>query len=172
MRILIVSVLLVLGLSACATRPENRDVAADRMTQMSWLTGIWQRTGLPEGQSATETWKVDAHGLVGRGVLRREGKIAFEERLRIQALDGTIVYIADVAHNPAPVAFALSKMLEDGFVFENLAHDYPQRIAYRYKDGRMSVAISAGDGGRAQVFYFKRAPVHRARIHVLPETDD
>lgn len=52
------------------------------------------------------------------------------ERLAIAATDSGLYYISDVAHNPAPVYFKMTRQDSATTVFENPKHDFPTRIIY------------------------------------------
>ena len=146
-------------LAACAWLPATGGTPEAQLRRMNWLPGRWQRTDLPAGESGHETWRRSgAHGLAGAGLARRGDVVVFEETLRIQVRGGAVVYLADVARNPAPVAFALTALDDDGFVFENPAHDFPQVIAYRRDGERLVVRVSATGpaGARASEFRFRR----------------
>ena len=145
---------LLLGLLAgCASGSAQVDAGAT-LQRMQWLVGSWQRTDLPAGRSGYERWARDRAGLSGVGLAMQETATTFEERLRIEARDGEIVYIAEVAHNPAPVVFRLTRIDDDGFVFENPTHDFPKVIAYRREGDRLRVRVSAGE--KASEFAFRR----------------
>ncbi len=42
-----------------------------------------------------------------------------------------ILYFAKVPHNPIPIAFKLSLCRNKQFIFENMQHDFPNKIEYR-----------------------------------------
>lgn len=131
--------------------------ASATLDRMAWLAGTWQRTGLPAGESGYERWTRDGtQGFTGVGVSKRGDKTIFEEKLRIMAKDGDIYYVADTPQNPQPVHFKLTGFSDTGFVFENPAHDFPQKIAYRREGNRLHARVSAGD--KAQDFEFERKP--------------
>ena len=146
--------LLLIGLLAgCASGSAQVDTVAT-LQRMGWLAGTWQRTDLPAGRSGYERWTRDRAGLSGVGLARQGAATTFEERLRIEARDGEVVYIAEVAHNPAPVVFRLTRIDDEGFVFENPAHDFPKVITYRREGDRLRVRVSAGE--KASEFAFQR----------------
>ncbi|WP_313319117.1 DUF6265 family protein [Stenotrophomonas sp.] len=126
--------------------------AAAEVSSLGWLLGDWQRTGLAADRSGSEQWRRQADALVGEGRSYRQGKLQFEERLRIIEDGGLLYYVADVPGNPAPVRFGLVEQGDQSAVFENPQHDYPQRIAYR-REGRQLTATVSG-GTREQVFQF------------------
>lgn len=152
MRQILLFVVLLIGASSGRLKAEE---ATAQLSQMAWLAGTWQRVDLPEGQSGYERWSYDsAQGFNGVGVSERGGKTVFEEKLRILLQDGAVYYVADVAENPQPVYFKLTELSEHGFAFENPAHDFPQKIAYKRHEQRLHVRVSAGD--EATEFEFER----------------
>lgn len=145
---LMISLLLV-----CAGSAGGQD--NKKLQQLSWMLGDWQRTGLPEGRTGYERWRVDGHALAGVGVSKRDGQVLFEERLRLVEQDGAIYYIADVAENPQPVRFKLVSSSDKKAAFANPEHDFPKRIVYRLQGDHLEVSTS-GDG-KEIVFHFRKS---------------
>lgn len=114
---------------------------------LRWLLGDWVSEG--EGDITYESWRRGDDGTlegVGRSVSRATGEGRTIETLRLVAEGGEILYVATVAHNPGPVAFALAEQNPRRFVFENPAHDFPTRIVYEHTAaGRMRVTVSGPD---------------------------
>ncbi len=129
--------------------------AAAELASLDWLLGNWQRTGMAAGTSGAEQWRRQADVLEGEGRSYRQGELRFQERLRIIDEGGQLYYVADVAGNPAPVRFALVEQGAQSVVFENLQHDFPQRIAYQRNGRQLTATASAGE--RVQVFRFEQA---------------
>jgi len=129
--------------------------AAAELASLDWLLGNWQRTVMAAGTSGAEHWRRQADVLEGEGRSYRQGELRFQERLRIIDEGGQLYYVADVAGNPAPVRFALVEQGAQSVVFENLQHDFPQRIAYQRNGRRLTATVSAGE--RVQVFAFEQA---------------
>lgn len=128
--------------------------APARLQPLAWLLGSWEREGLREGSSGVETWQVEGDAFVGSGKRLKGATLVFEEKLRLEA-DGTdVFYVADVAENPQPVRFRMVEQAGTSAVFENPAHDFPKRIAYRL-EGEQLVVVTSGDG-REVTFRFKR----------------
>jgi len=128
---------------------------ATELSSLDWLLGNWQRTGMAAGTSGAEQWRRQADVLEGEGRSYRQGELQFQERLRIIDAGGQLYYVADVAGNPAPVRFALVEQGAQSVVFENLRHDFPQRIAYQRNGRQLTATVSAGE--RVQVFEFEQA---------------
>jgi hypothetical protein len=118
--------LAALTLYACAAE-------AKPPASLSWMSGYW--LSCEDGRQVTETWSAERDGvLVGANFSTGGGKPAFE-LLTIAPMGDSIAYLAMPAGQPL-TAFPLSaeKSTETKLVFENLAHDFPQRIIYE-RDG-------------------------------------
>lgn len=148
------SMLLLAAMPAAAAAEQ---VADTPIVAFHWLLGQWKRVDLPAGRSGDEQWRVQDAALIGVGSSYRDGVLRFREQLRIVAEGDNVFYVADVPGNPAPVKFRLVARDGESVVFENLQHDYPQRIAYR-RDGSRLMATTSGTG-REENFLFERAGV-------------
>ncbi|WP_296248439.1 DUF6265 family protein [uncultured Stenotrophomonas sp.] len=149
MRRSLLCLVLLVGVASAVT------TAAAELASLDWLLGNWQRTGMAAGTSGAEQWRRQADVLEGEGRSYRQGELQFQERLRIIDAGGQLYYVADVAGNPAPVRFALVEQGAQSVVFENLRHDFPQRIAYQRNGRQLTATVSAGE--RVQVFEFEQA---------------
>jgi len=149
MRRSLLGLILLVGAASAVT------AAAAELASLDWLLGNWQRTGMAAGTSGAEHWRRQADVLEGEGRSYRQGELRFQERLRIIDEGGQLYYVADVAGNPAPIRFALVAQGVQSVVFENLQHDFPQRIAYQRNGRRLTATVSAGE--RVQVFEFEQA---------------
>ena len=83
-----------------------------------------------------EIWRIaDDSTLIGRGIRIKpeNGDTVTLENLRIEYRRDTVTYIAIARgqNNNQPVRFVLTNADYDGYVFENPAHDDPQKIVYR-----------------------------------------
>jgi hypothetical protein len=79
----------------------------------------------------------------------------FFEFMRIATHRGKIAYIVQPGGDP-PVLFRAVTVTEEEAVFENPAHDHPQRIAYVRTEKGMTATISLMDGSKATEFAFER----------------
>lgn len=139
------------------SEPVRADPSAE-LQRLHWLIGTWERVDLPEGREGREIWSANRAepGLSGRGIATRRDGSRFEEALQIVIHDGAVHYVADVPGNPAPVYFRLAEIGENSVVFANLAHNFPQVIAYRRDGDALLAQVSAGD--RQIEFRFRRQP--------------
>jgi hypothetical protein len=123
-----------------------------------WILGRWEND---EGSKISgEHWmKKDTVTLEGVGYSVAVGDTTVLEKLQIRQKEGDIFYIADVPHNPGPVAFKLTKITETEAVFENPEHDFPNRIIYRQQGNDTLVVRIEGMGkteGKKADFRFTR----------------
>ena len=112
--------------------------AADPLANMAWLKGCWQATEGAEPGSG-EQWMGAAGGtMIGMSRTVRQGVTREYEFLQIRAgEDGKLAYIA-MPSGRAPTAFPLLRDSATELVFENLGHDFPQRIIYQH-DGAQAM---------------------------------
>ena len=105
-------------------------VAAQPLDQLSWLAGCWAAEGGEPG--SLEHWMPLAGGTM-LGVARtvKNGKTVAHEFMQIREVaPGQIVYLAMPSGRTA-TPFALKRQAAGEVVFENLEHDFPQRVMYR-----------------------------------------
>lgn len=120
--------MIVVLLAACAAAPAS--AVGDTLTKLGWLQGCWAAAGGEQGSG--EQWMAPAGGsMLGMSRTVRKGRTVAYEFMRIeQGADGGLVFIAQPS-GQAPASFALLRQDGDAFVFENPAHDFPQRVIYR-----------------------------------------
>ena len=128
---------------------------AAKVDDLAWMAGQWASEG--DGRWTEESWAPPRGGVMlghsrsGRGDALREF-----EFLRIAAGDdGTPAYIA-MPQGGAPVAFRLVRHDTASAIFENAAHDYPQRIAYARTGDTLTATISAIDGSKPRRWTYRR----------------
>ncbi len=98
----------------------------------TWMTGSWATT---LGDTKMEEHWTTAEGGLMLGMHRdvaKDGKTSFEF-LRIEKRGDSLVYQAMPRGRPA-TPFSLMSATSSKIVFENLQHDFPQRIIY-WRDG-------------------------------------
>ena len=101
---------------------------AGEVERLGWFEGCWQ--GESGGVAMEEQWtSVRGGALLGlHRDVKGERMLSFEF-MRIQTTREGTFYFASPGSKP-PVAFKLRELGERRVVFENLQHDYPQRILY------------------------------------------
>lgn len=116
--------------------------APSPVNDLGWIAGYWLSCG-PQGEVA-ETWTDPRGGqMIGHSVtLSPRGRSSFE-MLRIAPVEGVAAYYAQPGGRPATV-FKAVEADGDHVVFQNLEHDFPQRIIYRRDGDRALIARIEG----------------------------
>jgi hypothetical protein len=97
--------------------------------QMAWLKGCWIQTK-PNG-AVEELWMAPGGGvMLGLGRTVQSGKLRDYEFVRIVEAEGSLAYMAEPS-GQAKATFPLKSLTPDEAVFEDPAHDFPQRVIYR-----------------------------------------
>jgi hypothetical protein len=124
------------------TLAQAADVAA-----LSWMSGCWRQHS--ESRTVDEMWMAPSGGgMLGMSRTVAKGRIAEHEFLQIRVVDGRIVYIARPSGQPEAM-FTAAKVGAREVVFENPAHDFPQRIIYRLQpDGGIAARIEGTRDGK------------------------
>jgi predicted ATP-grasp superfamily ATP-dependent carboligase len=118
----------------------------------NWLVGEWRGTR-GENQILERWQKISAETFEGMGTTRRGANVVESETLRLVAMEQRVFYVAKVAHNDLPVAFALTQCEDQRLVFENPAHDFPKKLEYHLTGpDTLSVRVSAGERGFTLTF--------------------
>ena len=127
-----------------ATHPANAD---DAVARLSWLAGCWSSDGAEPGSG--EHWTPPAgDSLLGISRTVRGGRMVSHEFMRISVnSDGRLVFHAQPA-DKAPASFAELSLTADEVVFQNLEHEFPQRIRYRLEaPGSLRASIEGERNG-------------------------
>lgn len=119
---------------------------------LKWMSGCWRT----QDKSYKEVWtKPDSGFLFGYSLTYDEtGALTFFEQSRI---DGG----APAVFNAYPGGFGPTEFTEETrgkntVTFSNAANDYPQRVTYTRKGGRMSATISLMNGARSVTWEFRK----------------
>jgi len=137
--------------AAQADGPEQPD--------LDWLAGYW--LSCEDGVEVAETWSARRGGIM-LGTSITVGDDAFSwEQMRIEAEPEGLVFHAQ-PRGQAPAAFRLARGGPNEAVFENPAHDFPQRVIYRRDGDRLTGRIEGGSGSRAQAveWHYRSAPLN------------
>lgn len=115
---------------------------------LAWMAGHWETRG--EARHVEEVWLAPEGGmLLGMSRTVREGKAVAFEFLRIEERGAEVFYVASPQGAP-PTDFRLVTAEGTRAVFENPAHDFPQRIEYRLDGKELVARISALDEAAAR----------------------
>ncbi len=117
--------------------------------QLRWLAGCWISTD----KSAQEVWVVDSdRSLIGFDVVFSNNQVGFYEVLSIKRKeDGSLVYTPHPSGQPS-ASFVATEVAENGVVFTNPDHDYPQEIKYAREGNHLNATISLLEGARPNSF--------------------
>lgn len=136
---------LVLG-HASAAEPE--------ISGVSWLSGCWAAEGGEPGSG--EQWtSVAGNTMLGMSRTVKDGKTAQFEFMELRYLaDGRLAFIAHPS-GQRTTTFPVLSISDSEAVFENLQHDFPQRVAYaREGEDRLKARIEGMRKGALRVIEF------------------
>lgn len=124
--------------------------------KLEWLGGAWTERRA-DGGWTEEYWTPPRGGLMlGAGLDGKGGKVRQFEQMRIETEEGgRIVFVAMPGGGPA-VRFAMVRQTADLIVFENAAHDYPQRVSYRRMGSTVVASTARIDGSREMRWTYVR----------------
>lgn len=128
---------LCLCLAACATDPSAETTSGlpaggSSLKKTEWLLGSW-RGVFPEG-SVGESWeRQNEHLFTGSGFFVMGTDTVSKEKLRLLSEGAGVFYEPTVSaqNDGKTVRFKLTSADDSSLVFENPAHDFPQKITYR-----------------------------------------
>ena len=132
----------VLLLAAFLPIAPDSEPSAAGLEKVEWLTGCWEMAS--GGRTVEEHWLPPRGGTminVGRTV--REGKTIEHELVIIRPQDGRLAYEAHPS-GQAPAVFLSRELTDSLVVFENPAHDFPQRVAYERRGPDSALAWIEG----------------------------
>ena len=144
--------LTLLAAVGAGAQPERQGIQ-----RLSWLQGCWETTAA--GRTVEEIW-TGPRGRSMLGVSRtvERGELTSYELVVVQEQGDRLVYIAHPLGQPS-AEFLSTAVSENGVVFANLKHDFPQRISYERKGAQLHAWIEGTRDGRTRRIDF---PYHRA----------
>lgn len=123
-------------------------LAAD-VASLEWLAGCW--VGQLGPVTVEEQWNRPVGGqMMGLARTVKQGRVVFSEFMRIEREGDGAVFTPRVGTKEKPVAFRSVRLADGEVVFENPAHDFPQRIIYRRVSGGVFARIEGMDKGKAR----------------------
>lgn len=131
--------------SLLVARPQLSAQSAPPSERIGWISGCWARTTATS--VVEEQWMTPRAGvLMGMSRTTSNGNVREYEFLRIFTAGDTLVYAATPS-GQTYTEFRAIKLAADEVVFENLKHDFPQRIGYRMFSKDSVVAFVEGPRG-------------------------
>ena len=149
---------LLLGVVPVAVSAQTLHVEA-----LGWLEGCWRTEG---ANGTEERWSSPEGGvMLGTGRSLQNGRAVAFEYLRIEAdTAGGIALVASPS-GQATTRFPMVLGSADEAVFENLAHDFPQRIQYvRSGDTLRARVETVGERARGFALQYARCPSAAPRL--------
>ena len=136
-------VLLALAITASAPEPAH-DQPAELPT---WMLGHW--ISCADGVQVTETMQGDPRGALLGSNLTVGRQTGFEFYRIARNAHGAITFFAQPRGSPA-VEFPAKRLDDTRVVFENLEHDFPQRILYWREGSGLAARIEGTLQGTAE----------------------
>lgn len=128
---------------------------------LPWMTGYWLDCN---SKAASESW-IDAGSdiLLGVGLTRTSTRASFEFMRIAEDAGGRLTFYGSPSGAPA-VAFPLKGQGASSVTFENLAHDFPQRVIYRREGDVLHARVEGTMGGKltGMDWTYKAAPPNAA----------
>lgn len=122
---------------------------AVKLSDLGWLAGCWEMNDEKRGRVITEMWmKPSGDAMMGVGRTIKSAKLVDFEFLRIVEDVNGLSYISRPSANKEDTAFKMIKSSPDEIVFENAAHDFPQRIMYKRIGEKMTARIEGTTNGK------------------------
>ena len=123
--------------------------AQDSVDSLTWMAGCWELNVPQRQMTIAEHWMKPAGGtLIGMSRTVRGGKTTGFEYIRVETTSEGVDYVAKPSSNKGETRFKLVKSSASEAVFENLAHDFPQRIIYRSQPDGLFARIEGTQNGK------------------------
>jgi hypothetical protein len=122
-------------------------ISGAELDGLRFMTGCWE---VKEGPMLTEEqWsKPGGYTMLGASPIIKAGKTVFSEFMRIEKVADGYAYRARILPGQPGTLFKMIRSTETEVVFENLTHDFPQRIIYRKVEGGLFARIEGVDKGQ------------------------
>lgn len=126
-------ILILLFASSCnqSPGPKNQLAPTTLVEDLNWMVGNWQ----VNNEALYEEWTRVERWLLGRSYKVVKGDTVILETMQITYREGELYYVPTVSdqNNGQPVLFHLINGSPRQIIFENEAHDFPQRVGYKKK---------------------------------------
>lgn len=136
---------------------------SEDLSELEWLLGTWVARN-DDGRVAEERWQRQSDdAFTGTSSIRERdnGALIHDESLRLEQRDDGIYYVASPA-DQSTAAFKLVQSSGDNHsrrwaaTFENLEHDFPQRIRYEREGEVLRAVVESADGSKRLSFIWRR----------------
>lgn len=123
---------MVIAIGGLVVACKNEKTVKERnIEKASWLIGSWENQS--QYGDLSETWQKKNDSLfLGQTFFIKGKDTLHAESIELREVDGNLIYSPTVKgqNDDKPVAFQMTASSEKQLVFENKAHDYPQKIVY------------------------------------------
>lgn len=141
--------LVSLFLFASATGVFAQGAGKVQMRDFSFMGGCWERRDDAKKLIISEQWmSPEGTSIIGMGRTVRGGKTTDWEFMRIEERADGFYFVAKPKANPAETDFKLIRWANGEYVFENAAHDFPQRVIYKTDGDRLKGRIEGTNKGK------------------------
>lgn len=125
------SLAMACGGARTASEPAETVAARRSVASLAWLEGTWTSVA-EDGSRTTEAWGPAAGGAMpgSSTTVGADGAPTGSEVLRIEESGDGIDYVAHPQGATSDTRFRATEIAPGRAVFENPAHDFPQRITY------------------------------------------
>lgn len=132
--------------TAAAGAPDARQGRG--IEQVAWLRGCWEAK--TTSGAVEEHWTAPSGGsMVGLSRTVRDGALAAYELIVLRERGDRLVYLAHPSGQPA-AEFLSTAVSGDVAIFENPAHDFPQRLGYRRQGASLLAWIEGARDGKTR----------------------
>lgn len=123
------------------------------VADLSWMAGHWSAT--IDGVQMEEVWTAPDGGML-LGLHRdvKNGRAQFEF-MRIARTEEGIFFFAQPGGRP-PTPFRLTHASDTRVVFEKPDHDFPKRIIYELREGKLCARVDDGGENAEEWCWAKR----------------
>jgi hypothetical protein len=113
----------------------------------SFMTGCW--SGTSGTMTFEENWtRASGGNLMGISRTFRGSRMVDSEFMRIDLRGSDLIFTPRIGTRQTPVEFRLKSQSAMEVVFENPAHDFPQRVIYRAAEGGLTGRIEGDEKGK------------------------
>lgn len=135
--------------------------AQTKLADFAGMSGCWERRDDAKKLLISEQWMaVEGTSIIGMGRTVRNGKTTDWEFMRIEERADGIYFVAKPRANPTETDFKLVRSANGEYVFENAAHDFPQRVIYKPAGDKIAARIEGTIQGKSKAIDF---PLTRAK---------
>jgi hypothetical protein len=129
------------------------------VARVAWLQGCWENVSAQ--RTIDEQWMAPrGNVMIGMSRTMQDGALREYELVLIRQTPAGLAYEAHPSGQPA-ATFPLKEITDASVVFEDPAHDFPQRVGYRRDDAdRITAWIEGTTNGKPRRIEY---PYRRAR---------